>query len=157
MSTIALIMAGNCTRRDTLRTVQTPDEWLADFEAKVAEIQQKSAQFKENVERAANTQRSPDGAVAVSVAPNGALLDLRLDEDAMQRSAAELASTIMELVRLAQHTAQAGVATAFVPLGGARLPEEPLDEPVTPPRPLRRVPEDDEDEMDLNLYDRPED
>jgi len=96
----------------------TPDEWLANFEAKIADVQQKTAAFKENLEASGATESSADGSLRVTVAPNGALTDLSIDESAMRRSGGELAGQIMRLARKAQRSAAVNVADAFAPLAG---------------------------------------
>ncbi|PPK64203.1 YbaB/EbfC family nucleoid-associated protein [Actinokineospora auranticolor] len=117
--------------------MQTPDEWLADFEAKVADLQQRATEFKQDVESAATTEQSPDGAITVAVAPNGALTDLRLTDSAMTRPAAELAADILALTRHARQTAATTVASAFAPLGGDASVVQHIAEPKAdqPPRP----------------------
>lgn len=96
----------------------TPEEWLANFEAKIADVQQKAAAFKENLEASGATEASDDGALRVTVAPNGALTDLTIEESAMRRSGGELAGQIMKLARKAQRAAAVHVAEAFAPLAG---------------------------------------
>lgn len=96
----------------------TPEEWLANFEAKIADVQQKAAAFKENLEASGATEASADGDLRVTVAPNGALTDLSIDESAMRRSGGELAGQIMKLARKAQRAAAVQVAEAFAPLAG---------------------------------------
>jgi DNA-binding protein YbaB len=119
----------------------TPEEWLANFEAKIADVQQKTAEFKENLEASGATESSADGSLRVSVAPNGALTDLSIDEAAMRRSGGELAGQIMQLARKAQRSAAVQVAEAFAPLAGEDSeslhmvigylpPEEEADEPT---------------------------
>ncbi|GLZ39184.1 YbaB/EbfC family nucleoid-associated protein [Actinokineospora sp. NBRC 105648] len=129
--------------------MQTPDEWLADFETKVADLQRKATDFKQAVDSSATTEQSEDGAVTVSVAPSGALTDLRLTDAAMTKSADELAAEILALTRQARQTAAQSVATAFVPLGGdsgvvQRIPVPAEEAPSTPePTRPRAVDEDD--------------
>lgn len=122
----------------------TPEEWLANFEATIADVQQKAAEFQQNLEASGATESSPDGALRVTVAPNGALTDLSIDDAAMRGSGGELAAQIMRLARKAQRAAAVNVATAFAPLAGADSeslhmvtgylppdedePEEPADE-----------------------------
>ncbi|GAA4415916.1 hypothetical protein GCM10023148_12640 [Actinokineospora soli] len=100
--------------------VQTPDEWLADFERKVADLQQKATEFKRDLESAGTTQTSQDRTITVTVAPNGALLDLKLDDAATRKPAADLAAEILATARRARQAAATSVAEAFVPLGGDR-------------------------------------
>ncbi|HEX2134108.1 MAG TPA: YbaB/EbfC family nucleoid-associated protein [Actinophytocola sp.] len=116
----------------------TPDEWLANFNATIADIQARTAEFQENLERSGTTETSPDGSLSVSVAPNGSLTDLRIDESAWRGSGAELAGKIMALARKAQRAAAVNVAEAFAPLGAdteamhmvtGYIPEEEPEEP----------------------------
>ncbi|HET9142688.1 YbaB/EbfC family nucleoid-associated protein [Actinophytocola sp.] len=96
----------------------TPEEWLSSFEAKVAEVAQKAAEFKVNLEAAGATEASPDGSLRVTVAPNGALTDLSISDAALRGSGGELAAQIMQLARKAQRAAAVHVAEAFAPLAG---------------------------------------
>jgi DNA-binding protein YbaB len=98
--------------------VVTPEEWLANFEATIADVKQKVAQFREDLESSGATESSEDGTVTVTVAPNGALTDLRIADSAMRGSGGELASRIMMLARRAQRSAAVHVAEAFTPLAG---------------------------------------
>jgi DNA-binding protein YbaB len=97
--------------------VVTPEEWLADFNAKIDDIKAKTAEFQENLEASGVTEASPDGSLRVSVAPNGSLTDLRIEESAWRGSGRELADKIMQLARRAQRAAAVNVAEAFAPLG----------------------------------------
>lgn len=122
----------------------TPDEWLATFEARVAEVQQKAATFKHDLESAGATQASPDGSLRVTVAPNGALTDLTIDDTAMRRSGRELAAAIMTLTHEAQRAAAAKVSAAFAPLSGNEPEPEPLPAPATVSRRPARADDDDD-------------
>jgi len=97
--------------------VVTPEEWLANFNAKIDDIKAKTAEFQENLEASGVTETSPDGSISVSVAPNGSLTDVRIDDAAWRGSGSELAGKIMHLARKAQRNAAANVAEAFAPLG----------------------------------------
>ncbi len=134
----------------------TPDEWLASFEATVADVQHKAAAFKQNLESSGATEESADGSLSVTVAPNGALANLTIHEEALRNSGAELAAQIMTLTRQAQRSAAAKVSAAFAPLAGTE-PEPPQAEParVTRQRPGRPV--DDEDFSDDQIFGRDED
>jgi DNA-binding protein YbaB len=94
----------------------TPEDWLANFESKIADVQAKAAEFQENLEASGATESSKDGSIRVTVAPNGALTDLQLAEAA--RSGPALAEEILKLARKAQRAAAVHVAEAFAPLGG---------------------------------------
>lgn len=115
----------------------TPEEWLANFEAKVAEVRQKTAEFKQNLEASGVTETSADGALRVTVAPNGALTGLSIDDAAMRNSGGELAGQIMRLAHRARRAAAVNVAAAFGPLAGvdsAPVTGHPSgeDEPASP-------------------------
>ncbi|OLF16983.1 YbaB/EbfC family nucleoid-associated protein [Actinophytocola xanthii] len=119
-------------------TRPTPEEWLANFNAQIADLQAKTAEFQENLEHSGVTETAPDGSISVSVAPNGSLTDLRIEESAWRGNGADLASRIMQLARRAQRTAAVNVAEAFAPLGAdteamhmitGYLPEPEPEEP----------------------------
>jgi DNA-binding protein YbaB len=122
----------------------TPEEWLAGFEAKIAEVQQKAAEFKENLEAAGATEANADDTLRVTVAPNGALTNLTIDDAALRGNGtgSELAGQIMRLARKAQRAAAAHVVEAFAPLAGegseslrmvtGYLPPEEDDDPPEP-------------------------
>jgi hypothetical protein len=126
----------------------TPDEWLATFEARVADVQQKAATFKHDLESSGATETSPDGSLRVTVAPNGALTGLTIHDEALRHSGAELAAQIMTLTRQAQTAAAAKVSAAFAPLAGTE-PEPPAQQ-APPPRPRRR--DDDEDFSNEQIF-----
>jgi DNA-binding protein YbaB len=116
----------------------TPEEWLANFESKIADVQTKAAEFQQNLEASGASATSADGAISVTVAPNGSLTDLRLADSALRSgSGTKLAEKILTLARTAQRTAAVNVAEAFAPLGGDSVamhmvtgylpPEEPED------------------------------
>ena len=131
----------------------TPDEWLASFEAKVADVQQKAAAFKENLEASGATEASDDGSVRVTVAPNGALTDLAIDDSALRQPGSDLAGQIMRLAKAAQRTAAAKVATAFAPLAGTGADSE------SPRVVTRHVPRpaDDDDFSEDQIFGRDDD
>lgn len=132
----------------------TPDEWLADFEAKTAELQRNAAAFRRNLEMTGQTATSEDKMLTVTVAPNGALLDLRIEQNP------ELAARLMVLVRQAREGAAANVLGEFRnALGGqagqldtdVSVPALGAPEPRTPkPHPL-----EDDDFSDNSIYRRP--
>ncbi|UVS77852.1 hypothetical protein Actkin_01575 [Actinokineospora sp. UTMC 2448] len=134
--------------------VQTPDEWLADFERKVADLQQKATEFKRDLESAGSTQTSEDRTVTVTVAPNGALLDLRLDDAATAKPAAELAAEILRTARKARQAAATTVAEAFVPLGGDRaIVQRVDDEPEEKPPAAPKAPESEDYSETTRVFD----
>ncbi|TDV51008.1 YbaB/EbfC family nucleoid-associated protein [Actinophytocola oryzae] len=100
-----------------MTAIPTPDEWLANFNATIAEVKAKTEAFQRDLEHSGATEESPDGSLSVTVAPNGSLTNLRIDESAWRGSGAELAGKIMALARRAQRAAAVNVAEAFAPLG----------------------------------------
>jgi len=102
---------------DPVTAIPTPDEWLDRFNATIADVKAKTEAFQQNLEQAGATETSPDGSLSVTVAPNGSLTNLRIDESAWRGSGAELAGKIMQLARKAQRAAAVNVAEAFAPLG----------------------------------------
>lgn len=130
----------------------TPDEWLADFEAKTAELQRNAVAFRRNLEMAGQTVTSEDKALTVTVAPNGALLDLKIAQSP------ELAAKLMELVRQAREGAAANVLGEFRNAVGG--PAGQLDTDVSvpafcTPEPRKPKPVEDEDFSDNSIYRRP--
>jgi DNA-binding protein YbaB len=102
---------------DAVTAIPTPEEWLAKFDATIADVQAKTQAFQRDLEQSGATESSPDGSLSVTVAPNGSLTNLRIDESAWRGSGAELADKIMRLARKAQRAAAVHVAEAFAPLG----------------------------------------
>jgi len=96
---------------DAVTATPSPEEWLADFAATIAEVQARTDTFQRDLEQAGATESSVDGTLSVTVAPNGSLADLRIDGHP------ELAEEILRLARKAQRTAAGNVAAAFAPLG----------------------------------------
>jgi DNA-binding protein YbaB len=92
---------------------------MREFEAKIADAKQKAEAVQQGLAAAQGTAVSKDGAVAVTVAPNGALTDVRLSADAMRRSHTQLASEIVAVARQAQRSAAVQVAETFQAVNGA--------------------------------------
>ena len=132
----------------------TPDEWLADFEAKTAELQRNAVAFRRNLEAAGQTVTSEDKALTVTVAPNGALLDLKIAHNP------DLAASIMELVRQAREGAAANALGEFRNAVGGQAGQLDTDVSVPafgtpePRKPMPRPVEDD-DFSDNSVYRRP--
>jgi DNA-binding protein YbaB len=95
------------------RQVKTPEEWMRDFEAKIADAQAKAAAVQEGLAQAGGSASSKDGTIRVSVAPNGALTGLELTADAMRKSHGQLSAEILEIARNAQRGAAVKVAETF--------------------------------------------
>ncbi|SER90395.1 YbaB/EbfC DNA-binding family protein [Lentzea xinjiangensis] len=93
--------------------MKTPEEWMRDFEAKIAEAQAKAAAVQEGLAQAGGSASSKDGSIIVSVAPNGALTGLELTADAMRKAPGQLSGEILEIARKAQRGAAVKVAETF--------------------------------------------
>lgn len=158
----------------------TPEEWLAKFNATIADVKAKTETFQRELEQSGATESTPDGTLSVTVAPNGSLTELRIDDDAWRGSGAELSNKIMRLARKAQRAAAVHVVEAFAPLGAdsdamhmitGYLPEpEEEDEepeqqgyafeqetapPPARPDPPRRPPRGgDDDDFDDDIFSR---
>ena len=132
----------------------TPDEWLTDFEAKTAELQRNAVAFRRNLEAAGQTVTSEDKTLTVTVAPNGALLDLKIAQNP------DLAARLMALVRQAREGAAANVLGEFRNAVGGQAGQLDTDVSVpafsTPePRKLKQQLVEDEDFSDNSIYRRP--
>jgi len=122
--------------------VKTPDEWMREFEAKIADAQRKAAAVQEGLASAQGSATSKDGSISVTVAPNGALTDLRFTADVMRRSHTQLAAEVVAVAREAQRAAAVQVAETFGAIEGTDsetyrviteyLPEPVEDEPERP-------------------------
>lgn len=129
----------------------TPDQWLADFEAKTAELQRNAAAFRRNLESAGTTVTTDDKSVTVTVASNGALLDLKIEGDT------ELATKIMALTRTAREQAATNVLDEFRHVAGSHANE--LDADVSVPGPPEQKPaakpqREDDDFSEKTVYRR---
>ena len=94
-----------------------PQQWLDNFEAKLADLQRKSADLQENFENSQATATSPDGAVTITVGPNGGLLNIQLGHRATELGSSRLTALIMQTAKVAQKQAAQQVMAAFEPLG----------------------------------------
>lgn len=99
--------------------MKTPDEWMREFEDRIASAKAKAAAVEQGLATAQGSASSKDGAVSVTVAPNGSLTDVRLTPEAMRKSHTQLATEIMEVARTAQRAAAVQVAKTFEEVGGA--------------------------------------
>ncbi|MFD9699375.1 YbaB/EbfC family nucleoid-associated protein [Lentzea sp. NPDC059081] len=125
----------------------TPDQWLADFETKTAELQRNAAAFRRNLEAAGTTVTTEDEAVTVTVAPNGALLDLKIAGDT------ELATKILALTRSACEQSAANVVDGFRQVVGSHANDLDTDVSVPgAPLPQQKPHRDDEDFSEKTVY-----
>jgi F0F1-type ATP synthase delta subunit len=130
-----------------MSNAMTPDQWLADFEAKTAELQRNAAAFRRNLESAGTTVTSEDKAITVTVAPNGALLDLKIEGNA------ELAGKILALARSAREGAATNVLDQFRQVVGSHANELDTDVSVpAPPAPEQKAAQPEEDFSEKTVY-----
>jgi DNA-binding protein YbaB len=139
---------------------------MASFEARIADVQRKSAALQENFAAASATTSTSDGGVRVTVGPSGALEDLHLGPSSTRYPPAELAALIMRTAAQARWEAAHKVAAAFasiaegteamamlerflppppdpvpdVPLDGLAADEAHEEEPQPPRRPAPEAP-----------------
>lgn len=94
-----------------------PTQWVEEYEAKLADLKKKSEDLQENFAASSATVTSRDGAVTVTVGPNGGLQDLVLGRRAVELGAPRLTALILETARHAQKEAAQKVLEIFQPLG----------------------------------------
>ena len=124
-----------------------PQQWLDNFEAKLADLQRKSADLQENFQNSQATASSPDGAVTITVGPNGGLLNIQLGHRATELGSARLTAVIMQTAKVAQKQAAQQVMAAFEPLGEGTEAMRMVSD---------AIPDDDEVEDDRSDYAEPE-
>ena len=98
-------------------TSANPLEWVEEYEAKLADLKKKSEELSENFAASNATVTSKDGAVTVTVGPNGGLQNLVLGHRAVELGAPRLTALILETARHAQKQAAEKVLEIFQPLG----------------------------------------
>lgn len=153
-----------------------PERMIADLEARAQDLARRSEDMQAQINDAAATVRSPDGAVTVTVAPNGALQHIEFSPRAADFSHVQLGQAVMAVVRRAQAQAAQQVAsivepqfggtkamdflTGFIPQEETPPPPAPAAEegsvlrqdswgaPPPPPRPAQRPPSHRRDEGD---------
>ena len=118
-----------------------PYQWVEEYEAKLADLKQKSEDLSENVAAASATVTSKDGAVTVTVGPNGGLQNLQLGHRAVELGGPRLTALILETARKAQKQAATQVLELFKPLGEGTeayqmvsdsIPDDEVDEDTDP-------------------------
>ncbi|GAA5170747.1 MULTISPECIES: YbaB/EbfC family nucleoid-associated protein [Amycolatopsis] len=119
---------------------------VAAFTAELEEIQAKAAAAQERLRTAIATASAPDGAVSVTVGPNGALQDIRFGARAFQRPPEALSRLVMELIGRAQREVSAEVAEAFTGMVGENSTARALLDDFLP------AAEDDETEDDSDTF-----
>lgn len=94
------------------------EDFVHFLDRQAKEMREKAAALSEAFTDSAATVSSRDGSVTATVAPNGALRDLRLGHRACELGPARLTAAIMETVRLAQRQTARSVTDAFVAVSG---------------------------------------
>jgi DNA-binding protein YbaB len=147
------------------------------LERQVRDMQAKAAALNEALSAAGATVRSRDGAVIVTLAPNGALTNLELGHRACELGPARLTAAIMSTVREAQRQTARSVADSFATINGdgestdmvrSFLPPDPPPDgdfaapesvepertppPTTPPPAPRRRPAADDHDDESNPW-----
>lgn len=117
-----------------------PQQWLQNYQKRIAGVRQASEQLKQNLGGALVTLSSPDEAVTVTIGPNGSLKNLQLSPRASEHSPQQLGALIMTTVRRAQRQMAEKVVAAVAEFGGEDsdaaklirnyLPEDPSDRPT---------------------------
>lgn len=128
-------------------------EWLDDFQRRVEDMRTKSLLLQGKLSSAEGAAESGNGSVSVTVAPNGALKNLRIDDRALRLAGggARLTAMIMDAYGKAQRQVSHEVADALEPLaGGTEMmqvvrsflpePEEPETPAAADPRPAQPSP-----------------
>lgn len=124
-----------------------PYQWVEEYEAKLADLKEKSENLTENVAAASATVTSKDGAVTVTVGPNGGLQNLQLGHRAIELGGPRLTALILETARAAQKQAATQVLELFKPLGEGTEVYQMVSDSIP----------DDEVEEDADPYDEVED
>ncbi|SMC55318.1 YbaB/EbfC family nucleoid-associated protein [Lentzea albidocapillata] len=124
-----------------------PYQWVEEYEAKLADLKQKSEDLTENVAAASATVTSKDGAVTVTVGPNGGLQNLQLGHRAVELGGPRLTALILETARAAQKQAATQVLELFKPLGEGTEAYQMVSDSIP----------DDEVEEDNDPYDEVDD
>ncbi|GAA2689826.1 MULTISPECIES: YbaB/EbfC family nucleoid-associated protein [Actinosynnema] len=115
-----------------------PERVIAELEARARDLAARSAQAQEQIRHASATVRAKDGAVSVTVAPNGAVQAIEFSPKAGELSHVQLGQVVMGVLRQAQAQAARQVAAVLEPdFGGTQamefltgfIPVEEVEEP----------------------------
>jgi DNA-binding protein YbaB len=120
-----------------------PQQWLQNYQKRIAGYKRASEQLKENLGGALVTMSSPDEAVTVTIGPNGSLKDLQLSHRAAEHTPQQLGSLIMTTVRRAQRAMAEKVVQAVTEFGGGENDASKLIRNYLPEDPNDRLADDD--------------
>lgn len=87
-----------------------PEQWLANYDKRLADIAASAKEAGERVRQAGTTATSPRGEVTVRVSSSGTLEDLTLTPAARTLESDELARLILDTTNRARRTTSAKVA-----------------------------------------------
>ncbi|MBB5152756.1 YbaB/EbfC family nucleoid-associated protein [Saccharopolyspora phatthalungensis] len=93
-------------------------ERIQEMMRKFQEQAQKASELQSAMQDMRGTASSPDRSVTVTVAPSGALLDLRLAPNAVRQSASDLQQQIMATIREATANAAEQLNSTVAPILG---------------------------------------
>jgi DNA-binding protein YbaB len=119
-----------------------PEQLIANLESRAQQLQQRSRQMQEQIQHASSTVTSPNEAVTVRVAPNGALQHIEFSPAATRLTHVQLGQLVMQTVQKAQIQAAEQVASIVEPeFGGTEamdflrsfIPQQEEEEPPPPP------------------------
>ena len=99
-----------------------PQQWLAQYDRRLAEIAARAEEVGTRVRQAGGTAASPRGEVTVRVGASGVLEDLTLTPEARTLESDELARLILDTTRKARHAVSAqiaGISTRYLGEGPA--------------------------------------
>ncbi|MET9625896.1 YbaB/EbfC family nucleoid-associated protein [Lentzea sp. NPDC006480] len=98
-----------------------PEQMIADLESKAQQLRQRSQQMQDQIQHASSTVTSPNEAVTVRVAPNGALQHIEFSPTATRLTHVQLSQLVMQTVQKAQVQAAEQVASIVEPeFGGTQ-------------------------------------
>lgn len=133
-----------------------PQQWLQNYQKRIAGYQRASEQLKESLGGALVTMSSPDEAVTVTIGPNGSLKNLQLSHRAAEHSPQQLGSLIMTTVRRAQRAMAEQVVQAVTEFGGGENDASKLIRNYLPEDPSDRQQEDDSaNDFEAGLTEQP--
>ncbi|MEJ2856483.1 MULTISPECIES: YbaB/EbfC family nucleoid-associated protein [unclassified Saccharothrix] len=92
-----------------------PERMIADLEARATDLARRSEEMQQQIQQTSATLRSPDGAVTVTVAPNGSLQHIEFSPRVGDFSHVQLGQVVMTTVRRAQAQAASQVAAIVEP------------------------------------------
>ncbi|MFJ5991242.1 YbaB/EbfC family nucleoid-associated protein [Lentzea sp. NPDC092896] len=118
-----------------------PEQMIADLESRAQQLQQRSQQMQDQIQQASSTVASPNEAVTVQVAPNGALQHIEFSPVAMRLTHVQLSQLVMQTVQKAQIQSAEQVASIVEPeFGGTEAMDflrsfipQPEEEEAPPP------------------------